>query len=167
MSQHYLVALGSNQPHPRHGPPRKVLIAALAALEGEGLSVRASAPIRSSAPLGPSLRTYANGAALIETALEPPELLALLQQIEDRFGRNRRGQRWRARVLDIDIVLWSGGAWSDPHLTIPHPLFRERHFVLKPAAAICPLWRDPLSGLTLRQLAARHHRALTRPHPLP
>jgi 2-amino-4-hydroxy-6-hydroxymethyldihydropteridine diphosphokinase len=60
-------------------------------------------------------------------------------------------------VLDLDIVLWSGGAWSSPDLTVPHIAFRERGFVLDPAAAIAPAWRDPVSGLTLRQLAARRH----------
>ncbi len=75
--------------------------------------------------------------------------------IERVFGRDRRGQRWRSRTLDLDIVLWSGGTWYGPRLAIPHPLFRQRDFVLRPAAQIAPDWRDPVSGLTLRQLAAR------------
>jgi 2-amino-4-hydroxy-6-hydroxymethyldihydropteridine diphosphokinase len=58
-------------------------------------------------------------------------------------------------VLDLDIVLWSGGAWSGPGLTVPHIAFRERRFVLDPAAEVAPAWRDPVSGRTLRQLAAR------------
>ncbi len=50
-----------------------------------------------------------------------------------------------------------------PDLIVPHVSFRERGFVLHPAAALAPDWRDPVGGLTLRQLRAR----LTRPRPLP
>jgi 2-amino-4-hydroxy-6-hydroxymethyldihydropteridine diphosphokinase len=66
-------------------------------------------------------------------------------------------------VLDLDVVLWSGGAYAAPTLTIPHPLFRTRAFVLSPAAAIASAWRDPVTGATLRQLHAR----LTGPRALP
>ena len=120
-------------------------------------------PIIASRPLGPSQRSYANGAALVKTRLAPPALLALLQGQESSFGRIRRGERWRARVLDLDIVLWGGGIWAAPGLIFPHPLFAQRRFVLGPAARIAPGWRDPLSGLTLARLHAR----LTRPRPLP
>jgi 2-amino-4-hydroxy-6-hydroxymethyldihydropteridine diphosphokinase len=156
--QRYLVALGSNQRHHRHGRPEQVLLAALNALEQGRVKVLAAAPVIRSAPLGPSRRCYANGAALIKTKLDPEELLELLQGIEADFGRRRGGQRWTARVLDLDIVLWSGGAWSSPRLTIPHLEFRRRHFVMGPAMAIAPKWRDPLTGLSLRQLFRRSER---------
>ena len=150
--------------HVRHGSPPRVLRAALAALaDDKHQRLKAASAIVGSAPLGPSRRRYANAAALVKTTLPPPRLLERLQRIEHSFGRRRRGQRWRARVLDLDIVLWSGGAWHSPGLTIPHPRFRERRFVLTPAARVAPDWRDPVTGLTLRQLAAR----LTRPRPLP
>ena len=158
--QRYLIALGSNQRHPVLGCPSAVLRAALAALPGK---LESAAPVEQSAPLGPSLRRYANGAAVIATDLPPFELLAAMKRIEANFGHRRGGQRWRARVLDLDIVLWSGGCWASSELTIPHPLFRARPFVLGPASAIAPRWRDPLSGLSLQQLKAR----LTRRAPLP
>lgn len=88
-------------------------------------------------------------------------MLARLKGIERAFGR-RRGQRWSARVIDLDIVLWSGGPWSSPGLTIPHMAFRERDFVLAPLLGVAPDWRDPLSGLTVRQLHARLRRVLPR-----
>ncbi|HEX9805982.1 MAG TPA: 2-amino-4-hydroxy-6-hydroxymethyldihydropteridine diphosphokinase [Alteraurantiacibacter sp.] len=162
-SSRYLIALGSNVRHPRLGSPSEVLHEAVASLEREGVDVRAVSPIIRSAPMGPSQRRYANGAALLASELEPAAMLALLKRIERAFGRRPGGRRWRARVLDLDIVLWSGGCWSSLELTIPHPQFRERGFVLRPATAIVPGWRDPVSGLTLRQLHAR----LTRPRPLP
>ena len=68
-----------------------------------------------------------------------------------------------ARVLDLDIVLWSGGAWGSPGVTIPHPAFAQRDFVLHPAAAIAPGWRDPITGRTIAQLRSR----LTRPRQHP
>jgi 2-amino-4-hydroxy-6-hydroxymethyldihydropteridine diphosphokinase len=155
----YLIALGSNVRHPRHGPPRAVLEAALVELERRGLAVTSAASIIETHPIGPSIRRYANSAAVIESELDPPELLALLKRAEQDFGRRPRGEPWRARVLDLDIVLWSGGAFASDELTIPHPLFRTRAFVLLPAAEIAPGWRDPISGKTVRQLRAR----LTRP----
>src|SRR4029079_3441069 len=117
----YLIALGSNQRHARFGPPRRVLAAALERLAAEGVRVISAAPAIETDPIGPSIRRYANSAAVIETALEPEALLALLKQIESEFGRRPGGQRWRARVLDLDVVLWSGGAYASADLTIPHP----------------------------------------------
>lgn len=171
----YLIALGSNVRHRRHGAPEAVLAAALARLAeigaeigGEaGLVVERAAPVLRSAPLGPSARRYANGAVLMRTDLVPDRLLALLKRVEAHFGR-RRGRRWGARVLDLDIVLWTGGVWRSGGmggvwLKVPHPCFRARGFVLRPALALTPCWRDPESNLTVRQLHAR----LTRPSPAP
>ncbi|PCD02266.1 2-amino-4-hydroxy-6-hydroxymethyldihydropteridine diphosphokinase [Sphingomonas spermidinifaciens] len=146
----YLIALGSNR-RSRHGPPASTLRAAATRLPGR---VTALSPVISSAPLGPSHRRYANAAALVESELAPPAMLSALKAIERDFGR-RRGRRWGARVLDLDIVLWSGGRWQERALTIPHAAFRDRAFVLCPAAAIARGWRDPVTGLTLAQLRAR------------
>ena len=151
----YIVALGSNMRLSGAGGPRAVLDAAIEALADDELDVLAISPTITSAPVGPSQRRYANAAVLVASQLSPPDMLALMQKVERKFGRKRRGQRWRARTLDLDLVLWSGGIWVSPDLAIPHPAFRERPFVLAPVAKIAPRWRDPLTGLTLRQLAAR------------
>ncbi|WP_229658607.1 2-amino-4-hydroxy-6-hydroxymethyldihydropteridine diphosphokinase [Tsuneonella deserti] len=148
--------------HPRHGDPRRVLAAALEALGAVGHEVLAASPVVSSEPLGPSRRRYANAAAIISSAMGPDALLDSLQTIERSFGRRRRGQQWGARVLDLDIVLWSQGAWSSGRLLVPHPQFRRRRFVLGPAAAIAPSWIDPVTALTVRQFHAR----LTRANPV-
>src|SRR3546814_9059989 len=105
-------------------------------------------------PLGPSRRRYANAVALVASKLSPPEMLGRLQEIEARFGR-RTGQRWSARTLDLDILLWSGGAWSDGALTITHPAMTQRAFVLGPLRATVPEWQPPSTGRRVRQLAAR------------
>lgn len=151
----YAIALGSNQPHPRHGGPRDVLAAALEVLDDGPVRLLAAAPLIASRPIGPSIRSYANGAAIIETALEPLDLLAHLKSIEHAFGRRPGGQRWRARVLDLDILLWSGGAFADDALCIPHREMHKRPFVLNPLAVIAPDWRDPMSGSSVRHLKAR------------
>ncbi|MET4897180.1 2-amino-4-hydroxy-6-hydroxymethyldihydropteridine diphosphokinase [Sphingomonadaceae bacterium jetA1] len=142
----YAIALGSNRPG-RHGGPRDEVIAALAALPG----VRAVSPIIVTPPLGPSIRAFANAAALVDSPLDPPAMLAQLKAIERRFGR-RRGQRWGARVIDLDIILWSGGLWRSPGLAVPHPAYAVRDFVLEPLAAIAPDWRDPRDGRWIRHL---------------
>ncbi|MBC2668438.1 2-amino-4-hydroxy-6-hydroxymethyldihydropteridine diphosphokinase [Novosphingobium piscinae] len=159
----YVIALGANRWHPRHGSPRRTLAAAVQALVRDGLTIEAVSPWLASVPLGPSRRTYANGAMRVASPLAPAALLARLQQVETAFGRRRRGQAWSARVLDLDIVLWSGGCWTDRHLVIPHRHFRDRAFVLTPARAVAADWRDPVTGLTLRHLHAR----LTAPRALP
>ena len=98
-------------------------------------------------------REFANAVALIECDLDPPALLAALKVIEREFGR-RPGRRWGSRVLDLDILAWSGGRWHSRRLTIPHPALETRSFVLAPLAATAPGW--PVRGaLTPRHLAAR------------
>ncbi|HUD27638.1 MAG TPA: 2-amino-4-hydroxy-6-hydroxymethyldihydropteridine diphosphokinase [Novosphingobium sp.] len=166
MGRHrYLVALGSNMRHPRHGSPRRVLAAALEALDHGKLHVLAASRVIETAPLGPSRRRYANAVALVRSKRDPDELLHKLQRIEHRFGRRRLGSAWGSRVLDLDIVLWNGGAYTSEggDLLIPHPAFRTRRFVLDPAATIAGRWRDPLTGLSVRQLRAR----LTKPRQTP
>ena len=134
---------------------------AIAALETAEVDVFAVSPTIRSAAIGQSRRCYANAAAIVSTDLSPPALLAMLQSVEAHFGRIRRGQRWQARTLDLDIILWSGGMWSSdkPALAIPHYAMRERTFVLGPAHAIAPDWRDPVSNLTIRQLFHRLYRS--------
>ncbi|WP_066560471.1 2-amino-4-hydroxy-6-hydroxymethyldihydropteridine diphosphokinase [Croceicoccus bisphenolivorans] len=154
----YLIALGGNVPHVRHGNPTSVLRAAIAELSARGQDVIAASRIVRSRPIGPSRRQYANGAVLLASEHEPPEMLELLKGLERDFDRSSRGRRWSARTLDCDIILWSGGAWGAPGLTIPHPEFRTRSFVLEPSAEIARRWRDPLTSLTIGQLLFRHRR---------
>jgi 2-amino-4-hydroxy-6-hydroxymethyldihydropteridine diphosphokinase len=149
MTSSYVIALGSNR-RGRHGAPADEVRAALEAIGG----VVMTSPFLTTAPLGPARRRFVNTAALIDSEESPPDLLARLKAIEAGFGR-RRGQRWTDRVIDLDIILWSGGVWASEGLTVPHPEFRRRGFVLGPLAAIVPGWRDPLTGFTIRQLAAR------------
>lgn len=148
----YAIALGSNMRCGRRGSPAQVIEAAIAASK---LKVVARSPTFASRPVGPSARTFANAAMVVKTRLEPPALLRHLKQLEVRFGRRNRGQKWSARPLDCDIILWSGGMWATPELIIPHPLFRQRDFVLRPLSTIARDWRDPVTRLRVRHLKAR------------
>ena len=160
-SASYVIGLGSNRRHGRHGAPERVIRAAIEAMLAEGLVVRRVGLTILTPAMGPSDRDFANTALLIESDLPPTALLALLQRIERDFGR-RRYRRWGARVLDLDILAWSGGRWSERRLTIPHPGLATRDFALGPAAAIAPGWRHPVHNRTLRQL----HAQLRTPHPV-
>ena len=157
MRTSYIIALGSNRRHPRYGAPAQVLGAAMARLDP---LVRSR--IIASRPVGPSQRIYANATILIESNLTPPALLSHLKAIEHAFGRRASGQRWSARVLDLDIILWLGGVWADKTLTIPHPAYRQRRFVLAPLCEIAPWWRDPLTHFYPPQQKARLDRKRTR-----
>jgi 2-amino-4-hydroxy-6-hydroxymethyldihydropteridine diphosphokinase len=163
-SASYVIGLGSNRPHGTHGRPRTVLLAAIEAMAAEGLAIRAQSPIVRTPALGPSSRDFANAAVLVESDLAPPALLDILKRIERSFGR-RRGQRWGARVVDLDILAWSGGAWPPlprrafaGRLAVPHVALPIRDFALAPAAAIAPCWRHPIARGTLRQLDARRRK---------
>jgi 2-amino-4-hydroxy-6-hydroxymethyldihydropteridine diphosphokinase len=151
----YAVGLGSNVFAGRRGSPERIVAAALAHLDAE----RESEIVRSR-PLGPSRRRFANAAAIVTSALPPPYFLARLKTIEREHGR-RGGRRWGARILDLDILLWSGARWHSPTLTIPHPALMQREFALVPLHQIAPRWIIPGAG-TVRQALAR----LTRPRPL-
>ena len=164
MSSTYLIALGSNRRHQLYGAPSGVVRAAQEECAALG-TVTARSPVFATPAMGAAQRRFANAALVLESELAPPSLLAALKRMEREFGR-RRGQRWGDRVLDLDIILWSGGMWRSggraADLTIPHPAFAERAFVLTPARAVAPGWRDPVSGLTIAHLHAR----LTRRRPL-
>lgn len=147
----YAIAIGSNRPHGRYGRPPSVVEAAIARLD-EDFGLFDASPIVLNAAHGPAGRDFANAVALVESSLEPPDMLARLKRIERTFGR-RRGKRWGPRVLDLDLVLWSGGRFRSRGLTIPHAELTRRSFVLQPLAAVAPGWK--IGPLAVRHLAAR------------
>lgn len=157
--QLYAIAIGSNRPHGRHGRPPHVVEAAIARLDEEFGLFDASAIVLNRA-IGNAGRDFANAVALVESELEPIEILTRLKAIEREFGR-RPGRRWGPRVLDLDVVLWSGGKFRSRRLTIPHPQLARRSFVLEPLAAIAPNWRTA-GALTVSHLARRLARTAPR-----
>ena len=154
-AQLYAIAIGSNRPHGRHGRPAAVVEAAIARLDEE-FGLFDASPIILNPAYGGAGRDFANAVALVESELEPPQMLARLKTVERDFGR-RAGRRWGPRVLDLDILLWSGGKWRSRALGIPHPQIASRSFVLQPLAAIAPNWRigGPLNARHLAHRLAR------------
>jgi 2-amino-4-hydroxy-6-hydroxymethyldihydropteridine diphosphokinase len=150
-TQLYAIAIGSNRPHGRFGRPIGVVEAAIARLDRE-FGLFDASRIMLNAAHGGAGRDFANAVALVESELDPPAMLARLKGIERDFGR-RRGRRWGPRVLDLDIVLWSGGAFRSRRLAIPHARLACRAFVLQPLAAVAPDW--PVGALKVRHLAER------------
>ena len=155
----YAIALGSNRRHISHGLPAGVVAAAIAELDA-AFDLFAASPTIINPAIGGAGREFANAVALVESDLAPDAMLGALKTIERAFGR-RPGKRWSSRVLDLDLVAWSGGKYASRRLTIPHPALAKRDFVLGPLAAIAPAW--PLIGsLTARHLVARLGKRLPR-----
>ena len=148
----YAIAIGSNRPHGRFGRPAAVVEAVIAWLD-QDFGLFDASPIVLNSAIGGAGRDFANAVALVESSLEPPEMLRRIKDIEREFGR-RRGKHWAARVLDLDLVLWSGGKYRSRALSIPHYGLKDRTFVLQPLAAIAPTWRVE-GALNARHLAHR------------
>jgi 2-amino-4-hydroxy-6-hydroxymethyldihydropteridine diphosphokinase len=96
---------------------------------------------------------FLNIAVALRTELEPDALLAACQAIEADLGRRRAAEiRWGPRFIDIDIVAFAEVVRADPGLTLPHPRFAERGFVLVPLAEIAA--RVRIGGRTVAEYLA-------------
>jgi len=124
LGERVYVALGSNMgDRAAHLAHARARLAGLPATRLVRVSrVEETAPL-GAVPQGP----YLNQMVLLETALEPRELLAQLHAIEAERGRVRR-ERWGPRTLDLDIVRYGDRAVREPELTIPHPELPQRDF---------------------------------------
>lgn len=86
-----------------------------------------------------------------QTNLEPLLLLGFVKDIEEKIGRQKRF-RWGPREIDIDIIFYDSLVMDDSRLTIPHPRFAERDFVLKPLTDLAPDAVDPRTKLAVQVL---------------
>ncbi len=85
----------------------------------------------------------------------PEAFWDLLKNIEEEVGRDRGGERWGPRRLDLDVLFWGEEVFQSPQLTVPHPRIPQRRFVLEPLVEISPHLRHPISGLTAQELLHR------------
>ena len=94
---------------------------------------------------------FLNAAATGESDLSARAVLDALQAVEQRF-RRERPYVGAPRTIDLDLILYGDSVINTPGLTVPHPRFRERRFVLEPLAEIAADWVDPVTGKTIRDL---------------
>jgi 2-amino-4-hydroxy-6-hydroxymethyldihydropteridine diphosphokinase len=104
-------------------------------------------------PLGkPDQPKYLNQVFAVETTLGPRALLDALLAVEKSLGRERSGEKWGPRFIDLDLVLYGDRVVDEPGLTVPHPHLHERRFVLAPLAELAPEVCHPVLRKTVREL---------------
>ena len=136
------LGLGSNL----ETPIEQLRNARLAIVKISGIEEIAFSSLYRSPPMDLKVQPdYINAVMAIETNLSPLELLAAMQHIENEQGRIRK-ERWGARTLDIDILLFGSEILNFPELCVPHYGITERAFVLYPLAEIAPDLTIPKYG---------------------
>lgn len=129
MSVRAFLSLGSNL-----GDRRALLRDAVDSLP----DVVAVSPVYETAPVGgPDQDNFLNLVVQLETSLDPHQLLGVCHRIESSAERVRE-VRWGPRTLDIDIIWMDGVSMDEERLTIPHPRWKERRFVLAPLRDLAP-----------------------------
>ncbi len=130
------IGLGSNL-----GDPAANLHSAIAQLAGaDGIALRGVSRFYVSKPMGPQDQPdYVNAVICVFTPLDAHTLLQRLFAVERAHGRVRdASQRWGARTLDLDLLLYGDQVIATPDLHVPHPGIGERSFVLLPLADLAP-----------------------------
>jgi 2-amino-4-hydroxy-6-hydroxymethyldihydropteridine diphosphokinase len=137
------IGLGSNL-----GDRETMLRQALAALdEVAGVRVVAVSSFRETAPVGYlDQPDFLNGAAAVESELEPRELLDQLLAVEASLGRTREGPPQGPRTIDLDLLVYGDQTLAEPGLEVPHPRLHERRFALEPLAEVAPGLEIPGRG---------------------
>ena len=137
MSVVAFLGLGSNL-----GDRLANLQAAIEAMQTEpGLRVTVSSRVWETTPVGgPPQPDYLNAVIRVETDLSARDLLDVARRVEARLGRVRK-ERWGARTLDVDILLFDEERIDEADLVVPHPRMAERAFVLLPLLELEP---DPV-----------------------
>lgn len=129
------IGLGSNLDN----PIEQIRNARMACRDISGASELAFSSLYSSPPMGPQNQPdYVNAVMSISTTLTAMTLLKALQHIEHRQGRVRTGERWTARTLDLDLLVYGSERILEADLIVPHPGLAERAFVIYPLFEIAP-----------------------------
>ena len=157
------IALGSNLPSAFGGLEANLREAIRRV--GELGRVVAVSRLRETEPVGTAEQpAFLNGALLLETEMEPVELMRALLEVERAMGRVREpGVVKGPRVIDLDLLLYGDRVMSTAKLTLPHPAMHERRFVLQPMAEIAPEMVHPVLGASVRTLFERLAPVLSQP----
>ena len=149
------IALGSNL-NSEFGDRAANLEEAVQRIGGLG-EVRAVSSFFDTEPVGfLEQPRFLNGALVLETELEPVELMRELLGVERAMGREREGAIAKGpRVIDLDLLLYGDVVMLTEELTLPHPEMQARRFVLEPLAEIAPEWVHPALGVTVGTMLER------------
>ena len=144
------IGLGTNI-----GNKRRNLITAAALLAERAGDVLSISSFYETEPWGfESDNTFLNAALLLETELEPLQLLSLTQEIEKEMGRTQKSDgAYHDRIIDLDILLYDLCVINDAALVVPHPLMHKRQFVMEPLVEIAPMLVHPVLNKTMLELA--------------
>jgi 2-amino-4-hydroxy-6-hydroxymethyldihydropteridine diphosphokinase len=127
------IGLGSNL----ENPAAQIKLARSAISRQESVIETGFSSLYRSLPMGPQDQPdYVNAVMRINTDLSAIELLRILQKIEKNQGRVRKGERWGARVLDLDLLLYADQQIELPDLIVPHLGLSDREFVIYPLQEI-------------------------------
>jgi 2-amino-4-hydroxy-6-hydroxymethyldihydropteridine diphosphokinase len=96
---------------------------------------------------------YLNAVVVGKTEIAADALMQALLDLEREQGRTRPSPR-APRTLDLDLILYGDLVIDTAAVTVPHPRFRERRFVLAPLAELAPEWKDPVTGKSIAGLLA-------------
>jgi 2-amino-4-hydroxy-6-hydroxymethyldihydropteridine diphosphokinase len=137
------IGLGSNLA----SPVEQIKLARTAIAAIAGIEELAFSGLYRSLPMGPQDQPdYVNAVMCVATSLPPMDLLRRLQSIENAQGRVRKGERWGARTLDLDLLIYGDRKIEMPDLTVPHVGIAERSFVLRPLYELAPQLVVPGKG---------------------
>lgn len=141
------LGLGSNL-----GNRLRMLQAALDELAAEGIRLQACSSVYETEPVDVTDQPwFLNLVCRAEVGLPPRDLLQLCHRVEARLGRRREVPKG-PRTIDIDILFFDGLVTASPDLVLPHPRVASRRFVLVPLEELASTWRDPRSGMLVRDL---------------
>ena len=141
-----VIALGSNL-----GDSLNYLHRALLKIRNLGTILKIASLYKSSAYGFQEQPDFLNTVIILNTKLKPQELLKALKQIEMDLGRTRT-KRWGPREIDLDIILYDQLKIISENLTVPHPDFHNRNFVLLPLSEIAPELNSPVHEKTVSAL---------------
>ena len=143
----YYVLLGSNE-----GDSRQYLSNAVKHLKEKCGRLVLTSAIYKTSPWGfEDQADFYNQCLLIQSELLPFTMLTIFKEIEKKMGRMIR-EKWKKRIIDIDILLAGNVVIQSPLLTVPHASLHERNFAMIPLLEIHPRVEHPLLNVSIQSL---------------
>ena len=143
-----LLGLGSNL-----GDRIQNMTKAINMLNESAIIIRSCSSVYETDPWGfDSGDSFLNAVVAVSTPLTPAGLLSAILNIETLMGRERSGEGYVSRIIDIDILFYDSLVINEEGLRIPHPLLHERRFVLVPLKDLVPDFIHPVTGKSVKEM---------------